>query len=110
MNDVSLAHDTYRAISAPSRRLILDLLQEDERSVGDLVDHVAMSQPAVSQHLRILQEAGLVRSRKSGRTRIYQLNAEPLRELYDWRRFAQGVLDVWKEAASVHSIAEIAAA
>jgi DNA-binding transcriptional ArsR family regulator len=97
MNDVSLAHDTYRAISAPSRRLILDLLQEDERSVGDLVDHVTMSQPAVSQHLRILQEAGLVRSRRSGRTRIYQLNAEPLREVYDWlghyERFWRDKLD-----------------
>ncbi len=84
MSDLPVASDAYRAISAPTRRVILDLLQERERSVNELVESVEMSQPAVSQHLRILQEAGLVTYTKHGRHRIYQLNAEPLREVYDW--------------------------
>ena len=77
-------HDAYRAIASPSRRVILNLLRDGERSVGDIVGAVEMSQPAVSQHLRVLTHAGLVRDRREGRARIYQLNPEPLREVYDW--------------------------
>ena len=76
--------NAYRAISSPSRRAILNLLRERERTVGELVDSVDMTQPAVSQHLKVLQEAGLVRYRREGRRRVYELEAAPLREIYDW--------------------------
>lgn len=101
MNDLTAVHDAYRAIAAPSRRVILDLLQERDRSVGELVDCVDMSQPAVSQHLRVLYEVGLVQYRREGRSRIYQLNAAPLREVYDWlghyERFWREKLDALGE-------------
>jgi DNA-binding transcriptional ArsR family regulator len=84
MSELPATHDAYRAIAAPSRRVILDLLQDGDRSVGELVDLVDISQPAVSQHLRVLQDAGLVQYRREGRNRIYHLNAAPLREVYDW--------------------------
>jgi DNA-binding transcriptional ArsR family regulator len=84
MKQQPMAHDAYRAISSSSRRVILNLLRERERTVGELVDSVEMTQPAVSQHLKVLQEAGLVRYRREGRSRVYQLNAAPLREIYDW--------------------------
>jgi DNA-binding transcriptional ArsR family regulator len=78
------ADPVYRAISEPTRRRILDLLAEGERPVKDLVDRFAMSQPALSQHLRVLREAGLVRIRRQGRLRFYSINAVPLREVHDW--------------------------
>ncbi|MEZ5100713.1 MAG: metalloregulator ArsR/SmtB family transcription factor [Thermoleophilia bacterium] len=74
----------YTAVAEPSRRLILDLLRERERSVGELVDRVGLSQPGVSKHLRLLREAGLVEARAEGRQRVYRLRAEPLAELDRW--------------------------
>lgn len=74
----------YAAVAEPSRRLILDLLRERERSVGELVDRVGLSQPGVSKHLRLLREAGLVEARAEGRQRVYHLRAEPLAELDRW--------------------------
>ena len=74
----------YAAVAEPSRRLILDLLRERERSVGDLVDRVGLSQPGVSKHLRLLREAGLVEARSEGRQRVYRLRAEPLAEVDRW--------------------------
>ena len=75
----------YRAISDPGRRAMLDLLAEHpEMAVGDLCQSFEFSQPAVSQHLKVLQGAGLVSSRKDGRRRMYRLQPEPLRHVYDW--------------------------
>lgn len=74
----------YAAVAEPSRRLILDLLREQERSVGELVDRVGLSQPGVSKHLRLLREAGLVEARTAGRQRLYRLRPEPLAELDRW--------------------------
>ena len=68
----------------PSRREILDLLAEQERSAGELGAAFSMSQPAVSRHLRVLREAGLVRARVEGQRRIYTLEPGPLRELDVW--------------------------
>ena len=77
--------DVFLAIADPTRRAVLTRLARDgERKVTDLLEPFAMSQPAVSKHLRILREAGLVRSRKQGRLRIYQIEAVRLREVYDW--------------------------
>jgi DNA-binding transcriptional ArsR family regulator len=78
------ADRVYRAISDPTRRRILDLLSDGERPVKDLVRRFRMSQPALSQHLRVLRDAGLVRLRREGRTHVYSVHAPPLREVYEW--------------------------
>jgi DNA-binding transcriptional ArsR family regulator len=76
--------DIFRAISDPTRRALLDLLAAEEQPVSALVERFEMTQPAISQHLRVLREAGLVRERRLGRRRLYRLHPEPLREAYDW--------------------------
>lgn len=82
---------TFRALADPTRRALLDLLAGGERSVTELVGRFEVSQPAISQHLGQLREAGLVAERRSGRQRLYRLHAAPLAEVYDWvghyRRF-----------------------
>jgi DNA-binding transcriptional ArsR family regulator len=74
----------YFAISDPTRRRMLDLLRGSQLSVMQLAKPFRMSQPAVSQHLRVLREAGLVTATRAGRERHYRLRAERLREVYDW--------------------------
>lgn len=72
------------AVAEPTRRRLLDLLLEGERSVGELVDAIGTSQPGVSKHLRILREAGLVEVRVDGKRRLYSLDPEPLLEVDVW--------------------------
>ena len=74
----------YAALAEPSRRQILDLLRDGERSVNELVARLTLSQPGVSKHLRVLREAGLVDVRRDGRRRWYGLRAEPLAEVDAW--------------------------
>lgn len=74
----------FRAVSDPTRRALLELLAQAEQSVSELLAHFQVSQPAISQHLRVLAEAGLAHVRQAGRQRYYSLNAQPLREVYDW--------------------------
>lgn len=76
--------DVFRAISDPTRRQILDLLRHKERSASQLAEPFRMSQPAVSQHLRILRDAGLVRARREGRQQLYCIDPRPLRAVFDW--------------------------
>jgi DNA-binding transcriptional ArsR family regulator len=71
-------------LAEPNRRRILDLLVERERPVGELVDALAVSQPAVSKHLRVLREAGIVESRVEAQRRVYRVRPEPLREIDVW--------------------------
>ncbi len=71
-------------LNEPSRRAILDLLRDGERPVGDLVSELALSQPAVSKHLRVLKEAGLVEVRAEAQRRLYRINPEPLEVLDGW--------------------------
>lgn len=71
-------------IAEPSRRQILDELLAGERSVNALVERLSMAQPAVSKHLRVLREAGLVTVRPDGQRRMYGLRPEPLIELDQW--------------------------
>jgi len=78
--DVSL----FDVIAEPNRRRILDLLLEHERPVGDLVQALSVGQPAVSKHLRVLREAGLVESRTNAQRRVYRVRAEPLRSIDAW--------------------------
>ena len=76
--------DVFRAISDPTRRRLLDLLRDEERSVSDLVSELDISQPAVSQHLKILLATGLVSARRDGKRRLFRATPEPLLEIYDW--------------------------
>ena len=87
----------FDALADPTRRRLLELLAERERSAGDLAGEFTISRPAVSRHLRVLRDAGLVRSREDAQRRIYALRPQPLAELDDWlgryRRFWSGALD-----------------
>ena len=71
-------------LAEPNRRRILDLLCDRERAVGDLVVELAVSQPAVSKHLRVLREAGLVEVRTEAQRRVYRVRTEPLRAVDEW--------------------------
>ena len=75
---------TFEVLAEPNRRLILDLLLEAERPVGELVEIMDVSQPAVSKHLRVLRQAGLVESRTEAQRRIYRVCPEPLRTMDEW--------------------------
>ncbi len=78
------AGPTLEVIADASRRRILDELRDGERPVGDLVECLALSQPAVSKHLRVLRDAGLVAVRPDGPRRLYRLRPEPFIELDQW--------------------------
>lgn len=78
------SNDVFHAIAHPARRQILDRLLFGEASVSELAEPFAMSRPAVSQHLRVLREAGLVTERRDGRQRRYRIEVEPLEEVRDW--------------------------
>jgi len=74
----------FDVLAEPNRRHILDLLRDSERPVGELVSHLALSQPAVSKHLRVLREAGLVQVRGDAQRRLYSVRPEPLRAIDEW--------------------------
>lgn len=75
---------TFEVMAEANRRRILDLLVSHERTVGELVDKLSVSQPAVSKHLRVLREVGLVESRVDAQRRFYRVRPQPLRELDAW--------------------------
>jgi len=91
----------FEAIAEPNRRRILDLLVSAERPVGELVAALGVSQPAVSKHLRVLREAGLVEVRGEAQRRLYRVRPEPLRDLDAWlepyRRLWAARLDALEE-------------
>jgi DNA-binding transcriptional ArsR family regulator len=74
----------FEVLAEDNRRRILDLLVDHERAVGDLVERLSLSQPAVSKHLKVLREAGLVEARTDAQRRVYRIRSEPLREVDDW--------------------------
>ncbi len=74
----------FDVVAEPNRRRLLDLLRGDEWSVNDLVAELSISQPAVSKHLRVLRDAGLVDVRSEAQRRLYRLRPEPLREIDEW--------------------------
>ena len=84
----------FRAVSDPTRRAILELLRDEERTAGDLAAPFEMSRAAISQHLRVLKEAELVTVRSEGRARIYRLNPLPLHVLFDWSALFE---DFWRD-------------
>lgn len=71
-------------LAEPNRRRILDLLRDGEQPVNDLVEALDVSQPAVSKHLRVLRQAGLVDVRAAGQQRLYRVRTEPLQALDAW--------------------------
>lgn len=84
MSRPSASTDIFQAIADPTRRALLDQLRNGEQPVKQLAEPFNMTLPAISQHLQILCEAGLVQVRKAGRQRLYRLNPEPLKEVSDW--------------------------
>jgi DNA-binding transcriptional ArsR family regulator len=91
------ATNTFGVLAQPARLRILDLLRERERSVGELVKRLRLSQPGVSKHLKVLRDAGLVSVRTDAQRRLYALRPEPLEEVDEWlepyRRLWSGRLD-----------------
>jgi DNA-binding transcriptional ArsR family regulator len=76
--------ETLSALAEPTRLAIVELLRSKPRAVGEIVDRLALRQPQVSKHLRVLSEAGLVESRPVAQQRIYSLRSEPFKELDVW--------------------------
>jgi DNA-binding transcriptional ArsR family regulator len=74
----------FEVLAEPNRRRILEVLQPRECSVGQLVEQLELSQPAVSKHLRILRDAGLVDVRVDAQRRHYRVSPEPLRAMDEW--------------------------
>jgi len=87
----------FAALSDPTRRALLESVREGESTVGELAAPRAMSLPAVSKHLRVLEQAGLLERRVEGRTHYLRFQPEPLAEAVDWverqRRFWEGSLE-----------------
>jgi DNA-binding transcriptional ArsR family regulator len=71
-----------KAIADPSRRAILRLVRDDERPAGEIAAHFEVTRPAISQHLRVLKDAGLVRERRDGTRRLYRARPEAVAELH----------------------------
>ena len=76
--------DTFAVLAEPTRRRILDELVEADATVGTLVDTLALPQPTVSKHLRVLREAGFVSCRADAQHRIYRVEPGPLRAVSAW--------------------------
>jgi DNA-binding transcriptional ArsR family regulator len=88
------------AISDPIRRRVLELVRDRELPAGELAAAFDVSRPAVSRHLRVLREAGLLHERRDGRQRLYRADPEPLAELRDWLEgYWSGRLDALKRLA-----------
>ena len=92
--------ETAAAISDPIRRRVLELVRDRELPAGELAAAFDVSRPAVSRHLRVLREAGLVHERRQGRLRLYRADPEALAELRDWLdAYWSGRLAALKRAA-----------
>jgi DNA-binding transcriptional ArsR family regulator len=76
--------DVFNAVADTHRREVLDALIAGEKSVGEIVSDLSLSQPQVSKHLRVLSEVGLVTCRAEGRRRLYRLEPARLRPLREW--------------------------
>lgn len=96
----SQKHDVFQAIADPTRRGLLRLLVDQEMPVTVISGHFPMTRTAVSKHLRILADAGLVKERKVGRETRYRLDTDPLLELKRWlsfyERYWENKLDMLK--------------
>ena len=84
MPRASTTSDPFNAVAEPRRRHILELIADEERSVGEIADALALEQPSASKHLQVLRNVGLVTVRRDGRRTLYRTNAETLRTIHDW--------------------------
>ncbi|MDN4074225.1 metalloregulator ArsR/SmtB family transcription factor [Fictibacillus sp. CENA-BCM004] len=98
MMNTAKKHDVFQAIADPTRREILKMLAGKELAITEITVRFPMSRTAVSKHLLILSEAGLVKNRKSGREKLYTLQAEPLSELDQWLSYFD---QFWQNKISV---------
>ena len=97
---VTYSADPFRAVADPTRRAVLEYLLGKPHSVNELANHFDVSRPAISKHLRILKDARVVRERRDGRNRIYELNPEGLKALREYfDQFWADALDAFKRAA-----------
>jgi DNA-binding transcriptional ArsR family regulator len=88
------------ALGDPTRRAVLELIRDEERPVGEIARHLPVSRPAVSQHLRVLKEAGLVHDRQVGTRRLYSVDARGLAELRSYlERYWDAALASFKDVA-----------
>ena len=76
--------DPFNAVAEPKRRQVLEILGTQELSVNEIVERLGWNQPMVSKHLGVLKEVGLLSERRVGRQRLYRVNAERLKPIYDW--------------------------
>ena len=76
--------NALEALADPTRRQIVELLADRDRNAGEIASHFRVSRPAVSRHLRVLREHGLVQTRAEGQRRLYSLDPAPLAELDEW--------------------------
>jgi DNA-binding transcriptional ArsR family regulator len=92
------------AIADPTRRRLLELVRDREMPAGELASKFEVSRPAVSRHLRVLRQAGLVHERREGRLRLYRADPAPLAELRDWlERYWDARLDALRALAEERS-------
>jgi DNA-binding transcriptional ArsR family regulator len=86
--------EALAALADPTRRELLAVLARGEAAAGELADRFPVSRPAISRHLRVLREVGLVTARADGKRRLYALDPRPLRELDDW---LEPYRDLWAQ-------------
>ena len=77
-------HDPFNAVAEPKRRKVLEALGTAELSVNEIVLKLGWTQPMVSKHLGVLKQVGLVKERRVGRQRMYRVNPERLKPIFDW--------------------------
>ncbi|MFI5237683.1 MAG: ArsR/SmtB family transcription factor [Ignavibacteriales bacterium] len=102
MNEIR--RDVFQAISDPIRREIILLVSENNLTLNGVAENFRISRPAISKHIKILEECGLVTINQQGRERICKLNAEPLNEVYDWLAYFDKFWD--KKLNSLKNILE----
>jgi len=96
----------FRALGDPTRRQILAVLAEGETSVSAIAGEFALSQPAISQHLKVLRDAGLVRVRPHAQQRLYSVNAEEVAEAGAWMLRMSGLWDKRLDALEAQLLAK----
>jgi DNA-binding transcriptional ArsR family regulator len=84
MARIPTTHDPFNAVAEPKRRQVLEALGTAELSVNEIVLKLGWAQPMVSKHLGVLKQVGLVKERRVGRQRMYRVNPERLKPIYDW--------------------------
>lgn len=94
----ALKHDVFQAIADPTRRKLLRLLADEELPIAAISEHFPISRTAVNKHLHVLSDAGLVRSRRTGRETRYRLRPEPLAEVREWLVFFEAY---WEDKLSL---------